>query len=119
MLYNTRPFLPDTVAIITMQLSAAQKKLYRTIGHHLKPVLIIADKGITEGVELELERALEDHELIKVKLNVNDGAIRKLWAKQLCASHHAVLVQQIGKVILLCRAAKKPKPKLSNLLKPI
>jgi RNA-binding protein len=101
-----------------MPLSPAKKKHYRTIAHNLKPVLIIADKGVTEGVELELERALEDHELIKVKVNINDGKARKQIATQLCESHKATLVQQIGKMIVLVRAAKKPNPKLSNLLKP-
>ena len=99
-------------------LNPAKKKHYRSIAHNLKPVLIIADKGVTEGVELELERALEDHELIKVKVNINDGKARKQIATQLCESHKATLVQQIGKMIVLVRAAKKPNPKLSNLLKP-
>lgn len=100
-------------------LSQAKKKHYRSIAHKLKPVLIIADKGVTEGVELELERALEDHELIKVKVNINDGEARKQIATQLCASHKATLIQQIGKMIVLFRAARKPNPKLSNLLKPV
>ena len=101
-----------------MELTQAKKKHYRSIAHKLKPVVTIADKGVTEGVELELERALEDHELIKVKVNINDPAARKQLAAQLCDSHKATLVQQIGKMIVLVRAAKKPKPKLSNLLKP-
>ena len=101
-----------------MPLSSAKKKHYRSIAHNLKPVLIIADKGVTEGVELELERALEDHELIKVKVNINGSTARKQIATQLCESHKATLVQQIGKMIVLLRAAKKPNPKLSNLLKP-
>jgi RNA-binding protein len=102
-----------------MELSQAKKKHYRSIAHNLKPVVIIADKGVSEGVALELERALEDHELIKVKVNINDPAARKLLAAQLCKSHKATLVQQIGKMIVLVRAAKKPNPKLSNLLKPV
>lgn len=101
-----------------MELSNAKKKLYRAIGHSLKPVVMIADKGVTEGVTKELERALNDHELIKVKLNVNDPAIRKELGKELCAAHRAELVQSIGKVVLVFRAAKKPNPKLSNLLRP-
>jgi RNA-binding protein len=51
-------------------------------------------------------------------VNINDGKARKLIATQLCESHKATLVQQIGKMIVLVRAAKKPNPKLSNLLKP-
>ncbi|MDI9799718.1 YhbY family RNA-binding protein, partial [Pseudomonas aeruginosa] len=51
-----------------MALTQEQKKQFKSIGHHLKPVLIVAENGLTEGVLAELERALNDHELIKVKL---------------------------------------------------
>ena len=59
-----------------MDLSNQQKKQYRALGHKLKPVVMIADKGLSDGVKQELERALEDHELIKIKLSVNDPAER-------------------------------------------
>ena len=101
-----------------MKLSPAKKKHYRTLGHNLKPIVMIADKGVTEGVTKEINRALEDHELIKIKLNVNEPAVRKELAAELCSEHKAELVQAIGKIILIFRAAKKPNPKLSNLLRP-
>ncbi|MGK0441852.1 MAG: RNA-binding protein [Pseudohongiellaceae bacterium] len=100
-----------------MELTAAKKKQYRAIGHKLKPIVMIADKGVTEGVTNEIDRALDDHELIKIKLNVNDPAIRKALAKELCESHKAQLVQCIGKMILVLRTAKKQNLKLSNLVK--
>ena len=50
-----------------MPLTQEQKKQFKSIGHHLKPVLIVADNGVTEGVLAELERALNDHELIKIQ----------------------------------------------------
>ncbi|WHU44941.1 YhbY family RNA-binding protein, partial [Pseudomonas fulva] len=49
-----------------MPLNNEQKKQYKSIGHDLKPVLIVAGNGLNEGVVAELERALADHELIKV-----------------------------------------------------
>jgi RNA-binding protein len=100
-----------------MELTQAQKKQYRTIGHKLKPVVTIADKGINEGVETELERALEDHELIKVKLPATDPATRKQLAAQLCETHKATLIQAIGRILLIYRPAKKPSPRLSNILR--
>ncbi|MFH7519263.1 YhbY family RNA-binding protein, partial [Pseudomonas syringae group genomosp. 7] len=45
-----------------MPLTPEQKKQYKSIVHHLKPVLIVADNGLTDGVLAELERALSDHE---------------------------------------------------------
>ena len=61
-----------------MPLTQEQKKQYKSIGHHLKPVLIVADNGLTEGVLTELERALGDHELIKIKVNILDRESRLL-----------------------------------------
>lgn len=102
-----------------MPLDQARKKQLRAIGHQLKPVVTVSEKGVSEGVLLELERALEDHELIKVKLAVNDPQARRELAAELCQHSGAELVQAVGKVILLVRAAKKPNPKLSNLIRPL
>lgn len=102
-----------------MTLDPARKKQLRTIGHQLNPVVMVAERGLSEGVDLELERALEDHELIKVKLAVADPAERRALAAELCERHRAELVQAVGKVILIFRKAQKPNPKLSNLLRQV
>lgn len=101
------------------QLSTSDKKHLRSIGHKLSPVVMIGDRGISEGVEAELERALNDHELIKIKVNVADPGERREMIQQLCESHKAELIQGIGKIALLYRPAKKPNPKLSNLQRVI
>lgn len=101
-----------------MELTAAKKKQYRALGHSLKPVVTVAEKGLTDNVNKEINRALRDHELIKVKLNFNDPAGRRAMGAEICADQGAQLVQAIGKIVLIYRAAKKPNPKLSNLLRP-
>ena len=60
-----------------MALTNEQKKHFKSIGHHLKPVLIVAENGLTEGVLAELERALNDHELIKVQLRLTEREDRQ------------------------------------------
>lgn len=94
-----------------------EKKRFRAIGHQLKPVLQIGGKGLTEGVFEELDRALEDHELIKVKLAIMEREDRQAVVEELCRESGAQLVQSVGKTVLLHRAAKKPNPRLSNLLR--
>jgi|SRR5690606_16798879 len=102
-----------------MSLDPSRKKQLRTIGHQLHPVVMISDRGVSEGASQELERALEDHELIKVKLAVADPTARRELAASLCDQHRAELVQAVGKVVLLYRKAQKPNPRLSNLMRPL
>lgn len=94
-------------------------KQLRSIGHKLKPVVTIAGKGLTENVMAEVDRALTDHELIKIRLSVGSRAMRDEIAQQLSAQSGADLVQSIGNVVLLLRRSATPDPRLSNLIKPI
>lgn len=98
-----------------MSLSAAQRREYRAIAHNLKPIIIIGDKGLSESLMQELDRALDDHELIKVKVASNDRDARSEVISELCAQSGAELVQTIGKIAIVMRRAKQPNPKLSNL----
>lgn len=98
-----------------MPLTQEQKKQYKSIGHHLKPVLIVADNGLTEGVLAEFERALGDHELIKVKLNILDREQRLATIAQLCKTGRADLVQAIGKMALIYRKNPQVNKQLSNV----
>lgn len=98
-----------------MPLTQEQKKQYKSIGHHLKPVLTVADNGLTEGVLAELERALGDHELIKIKVNILDRESRLEAIAELCKAGKAELVQVIGKMALLYRKNVNVNKQLSNI----
>jgi RNA-binding protein len=98
-----------------MPLTQEQKKQYKSIGHHLKPVLTVADNGLTEGVLAELDRALGDHELIKIKLNILDREARLESITQLCKAGRADLVQVIGKMALIYRKNPQVNKQLSNI----
>ena len=100
-----------------MSLSPEQRREYRAIAHNLKPVIIVGDKGLSEGLQEELERALNDHELIKIKVASQDREARQEAITVLCESSGAELVQTIGKIAVILRRAKQPNPKLSNLLR--
>ena len=100
-----------------MTLLNSQKKNYKTIGHKLKPIVFIADNGLSENVVKELNRALDDHELIKIKINVDDRDLKASIIQEVCEQTNSVLIQSIGKTALLFRPAKQPNPKLSNLLR--
>ncbi len=94
-----------------------EKKYFRQIGHTLQPVVTLGDKGLTDTVLAEIERALEDHELIKVRINADSREQKAAFIETICSTTGAEIVQTIGHVVLLYRAAQQPDPKLSNLLK--
>ena len=94
-------------------------KQLRAIGHKLKPVVTIAGNGLTESVMAELDRALTDHELIKVKLAVGSREARTEMAAQVSEQSGADIIQSIGNVLLILRRSEKPNPKLSNLIKTL
>lgn len=98
-----------------MALSSAQKKDLKRIGHHLKPIVIISEQGVSEGVLTELDRALNDHELIKIRVTVSDRDAKQALIADACKQSGAELVQVIGKMAILLRRAKKPNDNLSNL----
>lgn len=98
-----------------MPLTQEQKKQFKSIGHHLKPVLIVADNGVTEGVLAELERALNDHELIKIQVRITERESRLAVIDELCKASKAELAQVIGKMALLYRKNPKANRNLSNI----
>ena len=100
-----------------MSLNKQEISRFRQIGHKLKPIVSIGTKGLTESLLVELQRALEDHELIKVKVSAENREDKKKVIAALCEESSAELVQSIGHIVLVYRAAKTANPKLSNILR--
>lgn len=98
-----------------MSLDNDTRRELKRLAHHLEPVVTVGERGLGEGVLAELERALTDHELIKVKLAIADRDARAALRAELCAHSGAAEVAAIGKVVVLFKANPKAKPKLSNL----
>ena len=98
-------------------LGSKQRKQLRKIAHHLRPVVTIADLEITDGVSNEVVRALTDHELIKIKIDISEKEKRQEVAVRISDSVEATLIQTIGKSVVLYKRNPTPNPKLSNLLR--
>ena len=90
-----------------MTLSEKQRKHLRTLGHGLKPVVMIGGKGLTEAVLLELDQSIEHHELMKIRVSVGDRDARDAVIAELCERSGDELVQRIGNIALLFRPRKK------------
>ncbi len=98
-----------------MTLNNAIKKQYRAIGHTLHPIVSIAQKGLSENIKLEIERALTDHELIKIRLSATNQGAKKELEEAICVEFKAECVQSIGYTMLLYRKARKHDGRLSNI----
>lgn len=94
-----------------------QQKRFRAIGHQLNPIVTVGGNGLSETVVNELNRALNDHELIKVKIHADDREDRATTVAELTTVTGAELIQRIGNVALIYRAAAQPQPGLSNILR--
>lgn len=98
-------------------ISQKDKKRFRAIGHHLRPVVTVAGNGLSESVMHEIGRALNDHELIKIKILATDKDERGELIATISDAQQAVVVQKIGHIVLLYKAAATPNAALSNILR--
>ncbi len=93
-----------------MKLSTSQVRFLRGLAHSLKPVVMVGGNGVTESLLEELNRALDVHELIKVKVRAEEREERDEMIELLCKKSGATQLQRVGHVVTIYRAnPKKPK----------
>jgi RNA-binding protein len=103
-----------TAPSLTPELSERQRRHLRGLAHALKPVVRLGSAGVTAAVVAETARALDDHELIKVKAPGGDREARDAWFAALARRSASAVVQRIGNVAVLYR----PRPALPRILLP-
>lgn len=89
------------------KLSEKQRKHLRGLGHTLKPIVLLGQAGLTEAVVTEAVRALNDHELVKVRVSGMDREIRDDTIATLASRTDSELVGRIGHTALLYRRNKE------------
>jgi len=85
-------------------LSGKQRRQLRAMGHHLKPVLIVGKEGVFDSLMEQVERELEAHELIKMKVLESAPADPRSVAEEIATGARAHLAQVLGRTALLYRA---------------
>ena len=95
-------------------LSERQRRHLRGLAHALQPVVRLGSSGLTAAVARETDRALTDHELIKVKAPGGDREARDAMFEELARRCGSVLVHRIGNVAVLYR----PRPDLPRIVIP-
>ena len=89
-----------------MVINSKAKQALKARAHKLKPVVLIGNQGLTDAVTLEIDRALNDHELIKIRMAGNDRLARRQAYEQIAAQLNAALIQSIGSVGVFYRKNK-------------
>jgi RNA-binding protein len=94
-------------------LTSKQRQFLRGLAHPLSPVVRIGKGRLTDAIVAETKKALDAHELIKVRIEVEEGAERRVLADQLATASDAHVAGTVGKVAILYRAREeKPRIKL-------
>jgi RNA-binding protein len=75
----------------------------RRLGHDLKAVVLVGNAGLSANVLTEIERALADHELIKVRVRASARGDRDGVIAHIGMHTGAELVQRVGHVALFYR----------------
>ena len=92
-------------------LTAEGKRSLRAQAHHLKPVVLIGQHGVTDAVIAEIGIALDAHELIKIRFRGAEREARDADIARICDSLGADFVSSVGGTAVLWRHRPEPKPK--------
>ena len=98
----------ETKSEAAAELTSTQCKHLRGVAHSLKPVVVVGKAGLSDSLFTEANRTLDDHELIKVKLQGCDRRERRTVSAQLVDRLSASLVGLIGNVVILYRRQSDP-----------
>jgi len=86
-----------------MTLNTKQRKALKAKAHHLKPVIRVGQKGLSENLLEETSSALDIHELIKVHVAEDDREARSACMQALADKSGAEMIARIGKICVLYR----------------
>jgi RNA-binding protein len=85
-------------------LSGKQRRYLRGLGHELRPIVQVGRGGLDDGLVAAVDRALADHELVKIRLGEGANLDRHDAATDLAARTHSEVAQVLGNTVLLYRA---------------
>jgi RNA-binding protein len=83
-----------------MALTSKQRKFLRGLAHPLAPIVRVGKAGLTESLIAETRKSLQSHELIKVRVDAEEGDDRKSLAERLATAVDAEVAGVIGKVAI-------------------
>jgi RNA-binding protein len=88
---------------MTKALTGKHRQYLKGLAHPLSPIVRVGKGGVTDSVIAETKKCLQSHELIKVRVEIDDGTERRAAAEKLAADTDAHLAATIGKIAVLYR----------------
>jgi putative YhbY family RNA-binding protein len=85
------------------ELTPAERRALKARAHHLTPVVMIGEAGLTSQVVHEIDTSLRSHELIKIRVLGDDRDARRQLIDAICEATEAQPVQRIGKILVIYR----------------
>ncbi|MCX6112309.1 MAG: ribosome assembly RNA-binding protein YhbY [Proteobacteria bacterium] len=90
------------------KLRGKDRKYLRGLAHSLTPVVIIGHEGLTDAIIKTVDKALNDHELIKIRFNKFKEEKKELSSK-IESSTSSEMVGMIGNVAIFYRMNRDEK----------
>lgn len=84
-------------------LTPVERRALRARAHHLQPVVMVGDAGLTPAVIKEIDVNLRSHELIKIRVLGDGRQQRENLIDEICRVLDARPVQHIGKILVIFR----------------
>ncbi len=99
-------------------LTPSQRKVHRANAHHLTPVVMIGQEGLSASVTKEINAALNSHGLIKIRVHGDDRLAREQMFQSLAEELSAAPIQHIGKLLVLWRPTAEKEKSVDEDRKP-
>ncbi|MBU4609888.1 YhbY family RNA-binding protein [Achromobacter sp. GG226] len=99
----------------TIELESKMRSALRAAAHPLRPVVQIGDKGLSDAVVKEIDRALTAHGLIKVRAGGDERSERQAMLDDICERLGCAAVHHLGKILILFRPTESD-PQARKLL---
>ncbi|HLR29311.1 MAG TPA: YhbY family RNA-binding protein [Paenalcaligenes sp.] len=84
-----------------LSITTSERNEYRALAHHLKPVVLIGDQGVTEAVLKEIDTHLQAHQLIKIRISEDERSVRQAYLQEICTTLEAEPIHHLGKTLTI------------------
>lgn len=86
-----------------LSLTTLERRALTARAHTINPIVMIGKTGLSAGVIDELNRGLSSHELIKIKVQIENRGTREVLFEEICQQLNAAPVKHIGKILVIYR----------------